>query len=100
MIATIYKRCRNLPQSTRKLLDRATNEKIGEFPNELAAAFVKAVWYNEIRMIRDELTHSDTGSYRQAQDEKISYTHICIKRGDSILIIPDVFAKLDELSMT
>jgi hypothetical protein len=97
VIATIYKRCRNLPQSTRKLFDRATNGKIGEFPNELVAAFVKAVWYNELRMIRDELTHSDIGSCRQAQDGKISYMHTGIKRGDSVLIIPDIFAKLDEL---
>lgn len=97
VVTTIYKGCRHMPESTRKLFSRIAEGKISALPAELKAAFVKATWYGELRMIRDELTHSDVGSCRQAQDGRISYMHTGIKRGDSVLVIPDVFAKLDEL---
>lgn len=97
VIATIYKRCRSLPQSTRKLFERATSGRIGDFPDELAAAFVEAVWYSELRVIRDELTHSDIGRCHQSADGKISYMHPGVRRNEAPLMLPDVFAKLDEL---
>ena len=97
VVSSIYKRCQRMPDSTRKLFWRAAHGEIGGFPAELQAAFVKATWYDELRMLRDELTHSDVGSCRLTQDGKISYMHTGVKRGDSVLVIPDASAKFDEL---
>ncbi|WP_321868098.1 hypothetical protein [Paraburkholderia tropica] len=97
VVSSIYKRCQRMPDSTRKLFARAVLGEIGNFPDELKAAFVKATWYDELRMLRDELTHSDVGSCRLTQDGKISYIHTGVRRNNTVLVLPDVFAKLDEL---
>ncbi|WP_080425197.1 hypothetical protein [Burkholderia ubonensis] len=98
VIVAIYKRCRHIPDSTRKLFDRAAQGKIGDFPPELQAAFVKATWYDELRDIRDELTHSDVGSCHQSSDTKeIFYMHPGLVRDAKPLVIPNVFNKIEEL---
>ncbi|CAE6761115.1 hypothetical protein G2912_14040 [Paraburkholderia aspalathi] len=98
IVSSIYKRCRHMPGgSTRKLFARAAQGGVGDFPADLQAAFVSAAWYDELRMLRDELTHSDVGSCRLTQDGKISYMHTGVRRDNNALVLPDVFAKLDEL---
>jgi len=98
IVSSVYKRCRHMPGgSTRKLFARAAQGGIGDFPAELQAAFVKATWYDELRILRDELTHSDVGTCRLTQDGKIAYMHTGVKHDNNVLAIPDVFAKLEEL---
>ncbi|PRH44774.1 hypothetical protein [Burkholderia multivorans] len=97
VVSTIYKRCRRMPDSTRKLFWRAARGEIGDFPTELQAAFAKATWFDELRMLRDELTHSDVGSCRQTGDGKLVYMHTGVKRDNNVLVIEDVEARLDEL---
>ncbi len=98
IISTVYRRCRRMPGgSTRNLFARASAGEIGDFPSELKVAFEKATWYDELRMLRDELTHSDVGACRLTEEGRVSYMHTGVKRANRILEIPDVFAKLDEL---
>jgi hypothetical protein len=98
IVSSVYRRCRHMPGgSTRKLFERAAQRGIGDFPAELESAFEKAVWYSELRILRDELTHSDVGTCRLTQDGTVAYMHKGVKRDSKVLVIPDVFAKLGEL---
>lgn len=97
VIVAIYKQCQRIPDSTRKLFSRAAHGEIGGFPLELQAAFVAATWYDELRDIRDELTHSDIGTCHQPHGAKeILYMHQGVVRNAKPLIIPDVFKKIDD----
>ncbi|VVE68821.1 hypothetical protein PCA31118_03050 [Pandoraea captiosa] len=98
IISTVYRRCRHMPGgSTRRLFARAAAGQIGDFPAELKVAFEKATWYDELRMLRDELTHSDVGACRLTEEGKTTYMHRGVRHANKTLEIPDVFAKLIEL---
>jgi hypothetical protein len=63
VIYALYKKCRGVPDSTRKLLERAAKGELGgDFPEPLLSALQAATWFNELRAIRDELTHSTIGA--------------------------------------
>lgn len=97
VIVAIHRKCRGIPDSTSRLFYRAVNDKISDFPPELRAAFVAATWHDELRGIRDELTHSDIGSCHQRADaNEISYSHRGLVRDAKPLVIPDVFKKIEE----
>lgn len=97
VIVSIYKRCRGIPDSTRKIFDRAAKAQIGGFPEELQQAFYSATWFEELLAIRDELTHSNIGScHKQIGKSEIIYLHHGIMRNKKPLVIEDIFKKIDE----
>ena len=99
VLVSIYRRCRGLPDSTRKLFARVKSGKLGpDFPAPLKLAISEADWYEELLRIRDELTHSDVGScHLDPNTKKISYTHHGINSQGSPLWIGDVMAKIEAL---
>ena len=55
-----------LPNSTRKTFDRIRDKSLDAvLPDALLSAFKEADWYDPLRVLRDELTHSDIGSVVQ-----------------------------------
>lgn len=98
VIVFIYKKTRSLPDSTRKLFQRVKDNQLGnDFPTELQAAIKSAEWYEELRTIRDELTHSDIGVCRQDEETKIiSYTHFGIRKNNSPLTIHNVLKCIED----
>lgn len=86
-----HKHVRHLRQSTSGLY--RDFEKLGEnFPDELRAAFRMTTWFDELRGIRDELTHRQTGSV--SLDPKtglVFYMHHGMQQGERALIIEDIF---------
>lgn len=97
VLVSIYKNCRKLPDSTRKLFQRVKKGEIGsDFPSQLKDAIVSFVWYEELLEIRDELTHSDIGSCQLDPNTRlISYSHRGIYSQGNQLVIPGVFGKID-----
>lgn len=88
---------RGMPDSTRKTFSRAQSGKFdGLLPDGLVAAIKEADWYEPLRTLRDELTHSDIGSVHQDQTTGIvSYTHRGLGTGEQAFIIEDIFARMD-----
>ncbi|MCM2564394.1 hypothetical protein [Janthinobacterium kumbetense] len=82
IISHMYKSTRGMPDSTRKLFQRIHAGGLGgDFPWELKVAFRNANWYEELRIIRDELTHFSLGSCQfDSATKKISYYHFGIFR--------------------
>ncbi|MEC5388236.1 hypothetical protein VVD49_21050 [Uliginosibacterium sp. H3] len=98
IVSFIYRQCRRMPDSTRKLFQRVCNNELGsDFPMELKQAISSATWYRELLAIRDELTHSDIGScYLDRETNRISYSHQGIQYGGASLEIEDVLPKIEE----
>lgn len=97
VVTTIYKKCRGIPDSTRKFFTRAVNGEISDFPPDLRIAFTEATWYGELLGIRDELTHSNVGScYQASGEDNISYMHQGMIRNSKPLVINDIFKKIEE----
>ncbi len=98
IVIAIYGNCRRVPDSTRKLFERAARAEIGtDFPKELLSALQEATWFNELLLLRDELTHSTIGACHQREgSDKITYVHHGIRRNNNALVIDDVFKKIDE----
>ena len=97
IISHMYKSTRGMPDSTRKLFQRIHTDGLGcDFPWELKVAFRNANWYEELRIIRDELTHSSLGSCQlDSTTKKISYYHFGIKRQNLPLQIENVFELIE-----
>ena len=98
VIYALYKKCRGVPDSTRKLFERAAKAELGgDFPAPLLSALQGATWFNELRGIRDELTHSTIGaSHLNSETNEISYVHHGVRRNNAPLVIDNVFKKIDE----
>jgi hypothetical protein len=88
---------RGVPDSTRKMFDRARNGKLdGILPNSLVSAFKEADWYGPLRVLRDELTHSDIGSVHQDRASGlVTYMHRGLGSDQQALTIENIFARLD-----
>ncbi len=88
---------RGMPDSTRKAFARAHAGKFdGLLPDSLLAAIKEASWYEQLRILRDELTHSDIGSVHQDQKTgRVFYMHIGLGTGERAFIIDDLFARMD-----
>jgi len=98
VIVAIYRKCRGIPDSTRKLFARLANGEVDNFPGTLRAAFLAAPWYDELRDIRDELTHASTGAcHLSPSDAAISYIHQGLVRDKRPLVVPDVLGKIDQM---
>lgn len=100
VITEIYSKYQGIPDSTRKFFQniQSDSKNIDEnFPEELRLAVKEATWYNGFRMIRDELTHHDTGScHKDQKTGKIWYSHSSIKFNDKSMIINDIFDKIEQ----
>lgn len=101
VITEIYSSYRGIPDSTRKFFERLKNckNKIDErFPEQLILAVNDAGWYEELRRIRDELTHLDTGScHKDKETGKVWYMHTGIKINGKSLIFDDIMQKLAQI---
>ncbi|MGY5732407.1 hypothetical protein [Vibrio chemaguriensis] len=88
-----------VPDSTRKLFKKVRDGKmVADFPEQLELAITEASWYEEFRIIRDELTHQDTGNCHKDNDTgAISYMHTGITNQGRSLIIGDIFKFLDQI---
>ena len=96
VIVAVYDKCQGMPKdSTRKLFRYAKEELLrDDFPRQLKIALQQTDWYEELRDIRDALTHANIGRSRQDPLTKsVSYSHDGLRGGT--LHFTDVFAKID-----
>lgn len=98
VLTEIYAKFQGVPDSTRKYFQNIQKGKIDpEFPEQLILAVTEASWYTGFRIIRDELTHLDSGSCSKDRDTgKVRYIHSGIKIKGKPLIIEDIFEKIDQ----
>lgn len=99
VITEIYsKEYQGVPNSTRKYFDNIINGKIDDkFPEQLLIAVKETDWYDELRKLRDELTHLDTGTcHKNKETQKVSYMHSGFSIDGKALIIDDIFLKLEQ----
>ncbi len=98
VITEIYAKYQGIPDSTRKYFQNIKKGKVdNNFPEQLAIAVTEASWYDEFRMLRDELTHHDTGSCHRDRDTgKVRYMHGGIKTKGNPLVIDDIFEKIEQ----
>ncbi len=98
VITEIYSKHQGVPDSTRKYFKSVKDRKVDEkFPEQLIIAVIEATWYDGFRKIRDELTHLDTGScHRDRDTRKIRYMHSGFNISGKILIIEDIFEKIEQ----
>jgi hypothetical protein len=102
IITEIYSKYRGVPaNSTRKFFAKIKNDKdkVDErFPQQLIFAVDEAVWYEELRRIRDELTHLDTGScHKDKETGKVMYMHTGLGFDEKSLIIDDIMQKMEQI---
>ncbi|MBS0296160.1 MAG: hypothetical protein JSR45_07600 [Proteobacteria bacterium] len=95
VLKAAYPSVRGFKKSVRGLF--SDFEKFGEgFPESLKDALRAVTWYDELRFLRDELTHLTPGACHRDRDRRIvSYMHPGIMRGDRALILDDIFAWVD-----
>ena len=86
-----------MPDSTRKAFARARSGTFdGLLPAGLLSAIKEAAWYEPLRTLRDELTHSDIGSVHLDESTgRVSYMHTGLGTGEMAFIIEDIFARMD-----
>ena len=101
VVTTIYKKHQGVKESTRRFFQAASDDRIAEtVPSEIRDAFKAAQWYDELRRIRDALTHSDIGSCNLDKTSQIiSYMHSELGDDKSAFIIKDIFAYLATLKV-
>jgi hypothetical protein len=99
ILSAIYSNNRGLPTgSTRKLFQKIRQDRNSvDLPEVLINAIESADWYEELLHIRDELTHSDTGTcYLNDKSGKIEYMHTGINNSGKPLIIDDIFEEVEK----
>lgn len=101
VVTTIYKKHRGVKESTRKFFQAVFDDRIAEtVPSEIRDAFKAAQWYNELRRIRDALTHSDIGScHLDKTSQTISYMHSELGDNNRAFVIKDILEYLDTLKI-
>ena len=97
VIFELNKKCRGLPNSTRKMFQKVSRGEVNdEFPEPLRNAIQNADWFFDLMAIRDELTHLSIGNcHLDTETGAVSYMHQGIKRENQTLIVPDIFAEVD-----
>lgn len=101
ILTDIYRGVPKLPtDSTRRFFQRFMSGEIGaSFPAELTELIRSCDWYEELRVIRDELTHADIGHCSLERGTAfVTYMHTGVRADGSPLIINDVLGRLDALS--
>jgi len=88
---------RGMPDSTRRAFSRARSGALDKvLPPELLSALKEAHWFDPLRALRDEITHSDLGSVSQdAATGRVSYMHTGLGTRGKAFIIDDVFRRMD-----
>jgi hypothetical protein len=62
ILKTLYPKAQGLPESTRKLFQNAADGKIDlTIPEGIRYALSNAEWFRPLRIVRDALTHTNTG---------------------------------------
>ncbi len=86
-----------LPNSTRKTFARIRSGALDTvLPTELLSVFREADWYDSLRVLRDELTHSDIGSVHQDEATgKISYMHTGLGTRERAFVVEDIFGRME-----
>lgn len=99
VVSHIYRNHRGMKQSTRKLFHAAKEGKIAvTVPEAIRTAFASADWYDDFRILRDQLTHSDVGfCHRDKNSGKIAYLNGALGNAERAFVIPDILAYFDEL---
>lgn len=91
------KDARNFQDSTRRLFARFENIQ-GTFPDRLKDILRAVAWYEELRFIRDELTHRATGAcHLNHESGKVQYIHTGIKKKDGVLVIEGIFVWFEQM---
>jgi len=77
----VYPKAQGLPESTRKLFQNAENDKIDNLiPVSIRSALKNAKWFMPLRVLRDALTHTNTGSCHLDEDSgEIRYFSDAVK---------------------
>lgn len=77
----VYPKAQGLPDSTRKLFQNAVNGKIDQsIPASIVDALTAADWFVPMRVLRDALPHTNTGScHRDHETGKIRYFSDAVK---------------------
>lgn len=88
---------RGMTDSTRKVFRHAREGRFdGLLPLGLLSAIKDADWYEPLRILRDELTHSDTGSVHQDEvSGRVAYMHGGLGTAERAHVIEDVFARIE-----
>jgi hypothetical protein len=88
---------RGMPDSTRKAFARARSGTFDRLlPPALLSALKEADWYEPLRTLRDELTHSDIGSVHQNDAGRVCYMHLGLGTGERAFVIEDVFSRMKD----
>lgn len=101
VITDIYRGVPKMPtDSTRKFFQRIKVGEIGaSFPAELKELIASCDWYEELRIIRDELTHADIGHCSlERGTEFVTYVHQGVRANGSPLIVNNVMGRIDDLA--
>lgn len=95
----IYPKAQGLPNSTRKLFQNAANGKLGNtIPQTIRDALANAEWFRTLRIVRDALTHTNTGMCHRYQDTgAIRYFNDVLKPICNQAYIDDFIAFVTEL---
>lgn len=102
VITDIYRGVSKLPtDSTRRFFERIKNEEVGaSFPAELKEVIKSCDWYEDLRIIRDELTHADIGNCSlETGTGFVTYMHSGVRANGSPLIVKNVLERIDELAL-
>jgi hypothetical protein len=93
---------RGLKDSTRGMFEKIRNGQIKDgLPEPLYELFINADWFEEFRIIRDEITHSDTGScHFNKEQNRIEYNHEGIFPNDQPLNIANAVQWTEQTSST
>lgn len=77
VLRAVFPKAQGLPDSTRKLFANAANNKLDPLlPDAIRIALSNATWFSEFRVLRDALTHSDTGRCSLNNETgKVAYFH-------------------------
>ena len=77
VLRAAFPTAQGVPDSTRKLFGNARQGKLDTaVPKAIREALASADWYAELRVLRDALTHADTGScHLNRETGKVSYFH-------------------------
>lgn len=77
----VYPKAQGLPESTRKLFQNSVKDKIDDsIPQPIRSALKGANWFLPLRVLRDALTHTNTGScHRDRETGEIRYFSDAVK---------------------
>lgn len=98
IVTEVFKKCRGLPDSTRKTFQGAAAGTIDlAVPEGIRAAFKNATWYGKFRLVRDAVTHMTPGFCYLTKEGRMAYMHTGIPRNNKAFYEDDILRYLEEL---